>query len=44
LEAELEMEESKRVIYTPSEKFKYLAEKHPTLKILQEKLGLDPDF
>jgi DNA polymerase-3 subunit gamma/tau len=44
LEAELEMDESKRVMYTPSEKFKYLAEKHPALKVLQEKLGLDPDF
>jgi DNA polymerase-3 subunit gamma/tau len=44
LEAELEMDESKPLIYTPAEKFKYLAEKHPTLKVLQEKLGLDPDF
>jgi DNA polymerase-3 subunit gamma/tau len=44
LEAELEMDESKRTIYTPAEKFKYLAEKHPALKELQEKLGLDPDF
>jgi len=44
LEAELEMDESKRVMYTPSEKFKYLAEKHPALKVLQERLGLDPDF
>lgn len=44
LEAELDPDESKRLIYTPAEKFKYLAEKHPTLKILQEKLGLDPDF
>jgi DNA polymerase-3 subunit gamma/tau len=44
LEAELEMDESKPLIYTPAEKFKYLADKHPNLKILQEKLGLDPDF
>ena len=44
LEAELEMDESRRTIYTPAEKFKYLAEKHPALKELQEKLGLDPDF
>ena len=44
LEAELELDESKPLIYTPAEKFKYLAEKHPTLKVLQEKLGLDPDF
>ena len=44
LEAELEIDESKPLIYTPAEKFKYLAEKHPELKVLQEKLGLDPDF
>ena len=44
LEAELEMDESKPLIYTPAEKFKYLADKHPNLKLLQEKLGLDPDF
>ncbi|MGI9544917.1 MAG: DNA polymerase III subunit gamma/tau, partial [Cyclobacteriaceae bacterium] len=44
LEAELELDESKPLIYTPAEKFKYLSEKHPTLKVLQEKLGLDPDF
>jgi DNA polymerase-3 subunit gamma/tau len=44
LEAELELDESKPLIYTPAEKFKYLAEKHPKLKLLQEKLGLDPDF
>ena len=44
LEAELELDESKPFIYTPAEKFKFLAEKHPTLRTLQEKLGLDPDF
>jgi DNA polymerase-3 subunit gamma/tau len=44
LEAELHMNESKPLIYTPAEKFKYLSDKHPKLKVLQEKLGLDPDF
>ena len=44
LEAELEMDDTKPLIYTPAEKFKYLAEKHPALKVLQDKLGLDPDF
>jgi len=44
LEAELEVDESKPLIYTPAEKFKFLADKHPNLKILQERLGLDPDF
>ncbi len=44
LEAELEIDESKPLIYTPAEKFQYLVEKHPPLRALQEKLGLDPDF
>ena len=44
LEAELEIDESKPLIYTPAEKFQYLIEKHPPLRTLQEKLGLDPDF
>ena len=44
LEAELEIDETKALIYTPAEKFQYLVEKHPPLKTLQERLGLDPDF
>lgn len=36
--------DSKKMIYTPLEKFNYLAEKHPALLVLKEKLGLDPDF
>lgn len=36
--------ESKKMIYTAHEKFNYLAEKHPNLLILKERLGLDPDF
>jgi hypothetical protein len=32
------------MIYTNKEKFAYLAKKHPALKDLQEKLGLDPDY
>lgn len=36
--------EAKRMIYTPLEKFNYLAEKHPELLVLRDKLGLDPDF
>jgi len=44
LEAELQPDHSRTLIYTAAEKFKYLAEKHPTLKVLQERLGLDPDF
>ena len=44
LQADLEIDETKPLIYTPAEKFQYLVEKHPPLKTLQEKLGLDPDF
>ncbi len=44
LEAELEIDQGKPLIYTPAEKFQYLIEKHPPLKTLQKKLGLDPDF
>lgn len=36
--------ESKKMIYTNKEKFDHLAEQYPTVKALQEKLGLDPDF
>lgn len=32
------------MIYTNKEKFAHLAKKHPALKDLQEKLGLDPDY
>lgn len=32
------------MIYTNNEKFTHLAKKHPALKELQEKLGLDPDY
>ncbi len=34
----------KRMVYTPKEKFNYLAEKHPLLRELQQKLGLDTDY
>lgn len=36
--------EARKMIYTAHEKFNYLAEKHPNLLILKERLGLDPDF
>lgn len=36
--------DSKKMIYTAQEKFNYLVEKHPSLQLLKEKLGLDPDF
>lgn len=34
----------KRMVYTPKEKFNYLADKHPLLRELQQKLGLDTDY
>lgn len=36
--------ETKKMIYTPQEKFNFLAEKHPALLTLKEKFNLDPDF
>ena len=36
--------EVKRMPYTAQEKFNYMAEKNPTLKELQDALGLDTDF
>ena len=44
LDAKLVQMESKDMVYTAREKFNYLAEKHPELKILKERLGLDTDF
>jgi len=35
---------SKKMLYTNKEKFDHLAEKHPAIKLLQEKLSLDPDY
>jgi len=37
-------QEVKRMIYTPQDKFNYLAEKHPALLDLKQALGLDVDF
>ena len=36
--------ESKKMLYTNKEKFDHLAAKHPAIKLLQEKLSLDPDY
>ncbi|MEN8251432.1 MAG: hypothetical protein ABFS32_21080 [Bacteroidota bacterium] len=32
------------MIYTNREKFEHLAKKHPALKELEDRLGLDPDY
>jgi DNA polymerase-3 subunit gamma/tau len=36
-------QEARKTLYTSQEKFKYLAEKHPSLLDLKNKLGLDLD-
>jgi hypothetical protein len=36
--------DAKKRLYTTREKFDHLAQKHPLLKELKERLGLDPDF
>ncbi len=35
---------SKKMLYTNKEKFNHLANKYPAIKLLQEKLSLDPDY
>ena len=44
LEAIVQETAREDMIYTNKEKFAHLAKKHPALKDLQEKLGLDPDY
>ncbi|RAJ95581.1 DNA polymerase-3 subunit gamma/tau [Larkinella arboricola] len=38
------MQETRRMIYTPQDKFNYLAEKNPALLELKRTLGLDVDY
>lgn len=44
LVTEVEKFEEKKLIYTNSEKFDYLAEKYPELRNLKQRLDLDTDF
>lgn len=45
LEAEINEEEAKeRRPYTSSEKFTFLLEKHPLLREMADKFGLDPEY
>lgn len=44
LETDVSKTETKRMIYTNSEKFDHLAEKYPNLNTLKSKLELDTDF
>ncbi len=41
---EVEKVENKKMIYTNSEKFEYLAKKYPNLRELRKRLDLDTDF
>lgn len=41
---ELKVNDDKKIMYTASDKFKYLAEKNPILLELKERLGLDTDY
>ncbi|GAB3313957.1 DNA polymerase III subunit gamma/tau [Larkinella ripae] len=44
LESTVAVQESRRMIYTPQDKFNYLAEKNPALLELKRTLGLDVDY
>ena len=44
LEGILLKTESKKMIYTNKEKFDHLAEKHPAILELKDRLGLDTDY
>lgn len=44
LVTKVEKFEEKKLIYTNSEKFDYLAEKYPELRKMKQKLDLDTDF
>jgi DNA polymerase III subunit gamma/tau len=44
LQAEVVVQENKRVIYTSQDKFRHLAEKNPALDELRNALGLDVDY
>ncbi len=42
--ATLVKDEKQKKLYTASEKLNYLIEKNPQVRVLKEKLGLDPDY
>jgi len=44
LQAEVVVQENKRVIYTSQDKFRHLSEKNPALHELRNALGLDVDY
>ncbi|MAO72428.1 MAG: DNA polymerase III subunit gamma/tau [Flavobacteriales bacterium] len=44
IHSELTEEVKNKIPYTSKDKFKKMTEENPSLKILQQKLGLDPDY
>jgi len=44
IETRINREDTGKMLYTASEKFKYLAGKNPNLIKLQSRMGLDTDF
>ena len=44
LVTKIKEQEATRMLYTNREKFEYLLELKPALKILKDRLGLDPEF
>ena len=40
----VELVETKKLIYTPQDKYNYLAEKNPALHTLRQTLGLEVDY
>ncbi|MBT1706164.1 hypothetical protein [Chryseosolibacter indicus] len=43
-ELQASSDDTRKVMYTPREKFEYLMEKNPMLKELRDRLGLDTDY
>lgn len=44
IQGNLMVTEAKKLIYTNREKFEFLLDKHPALKDLRDRFGLDADF
>jgi DNA polymerase-3 subunit gamma/tau len=44
LRRQVREEKQEKKLYTSTDKFNYMAEKNPALKLLKEKLGLDFEF
>jgi chromosomal replication initiation ATPase DnaA len=44
LEIKIKEKQEQRMLYTHREKLEYLQEKKPIIKMLRDRLGLDPEF